>query len=94
MEQVKVNSILVVDDEVTNQKLIRVLLEPEGYVVQVANSGEAALASVAQQMPDLILLDVLMAGINGYEVTRLLKADAKTQSIPIIVDADRKLTQL
>jgi len=85
MEQTKQAAILVVDDDAFNLKLLKIPLAAEGYAVRTAASGEEALASVAEQLPDLILLDVMMPGIDGFEVTRRLKADARTRSIPIIM---------
>ncbi len=61
------------------------LLRPEGYLTRSAASGEEALASVAQQPPDLILLDIMMPGMDGYEVAGTLKADPATANIPIIM---------
>ena len=79
------STILVVDDEIQNRKLIEALLRPEGYITLSAGNGEEALASIAQQTPDLILLDVLMPGMDGYALAEILKADPVTASIPIIM---------
>jgi CheY-like chemotaxis protein len=76
--------ILVVDDNVENLKLLVSLLSGAGYKVRPASSGELALRSVQAKPPTLILLDVLMPDIDGYEVCRRLKADEKTFPIPII----------
>ena len=78
-------SVLVVDDEAQNRKLITVLLGPEGYDTQVACTGPEALAAVAESPPDLILLDVMMPGMDGYQVARILKDDPATAGIPIIM---------
>ncbi|MCY0853113.1 response regulator [Cupriavidus sp. D39] len=78
-------NILIVDDEPENRRLIAAMLKPEGYLTRTAASGAEALALVAQERPDLILLDVLMSGLGGLEVARLLKADPATQAIPIIM---------
>src|SRR3970282_1478191 len=78
-------TILVVDDEIQNRKLLETLLRPEGYLTVTAATGEEALAAVAQHAPDLILLDVMMPGMDGYQVARTLKAGAGTSSIPIIM---------
>lgn len=75
----------MVDDLETNRKLLAGLFSPEWYAVRSAASGEEALAAVAQQLPDLVLLDVLMPGMDGFEVTRRLKADPRTSAIPIIL---------
>jgi diguanylate cyclase (GGDEF)-like protein len=78
-------TILVVDDEPQNLRLLTALLKPEGYIVRTATDGDEALASVAQVEPDLILLDVMMPGKDGYEVARALKSGAATAGIPIIM---------
>jgi signal transduction histidine kinase len=78
-------TILIVDDELLNRKLLETLLHAEGYRTVSATSGEDALACVSHQAPDLILLDVMMPGMNGYQVARTLKADPVTSSIPIIL---------
>jgi len=78
-------TILIVDDELQNRKLLEVLLQPEGYTVLSAASGEEALASIAQHAPDLILLDIMMPGIDGHQVASLLKANPATSNIPIIM---------
>ena len=77
--------ILVVDDEPRNCRLLDALLRPEGYSVVIATTGEQALAAVAAVPPDLILLDVMMPGMDGYEVARTLKSDPATANIPIIM---------
>jgi len=78
-------TILIVDDEPRNCSLLEALLQPQGYRTRTAASGEEALASVAREPPDLILLDVMMPGMNGFEVARVLKTDAATAHIPIII---------
>lgn len=77
--------ILVVDDDRINRTLLTVMLEPEGYVVTTAESGEAALAAIAAAPPDLVLLDVLMPGLDGYAVASQLKRNPLTASIPLIM---------
>ena len=77
-------SVMVVDDAKTNIKVLANALKHD-YKVQVADSGERALAVLAQQsLPDLILLDIMMPNMDGYEVCRLIKNDPKTQAIPVI----------
>jgi len=85
MQQTKQATILMVDDDEFSLKLLNKMLAIEGYAVRTAASGEEALASVAEQLPDLVLLDVMMPGIDGLEVTRRLKADSRTRPIPIIL---------
>ena len=77
--------ILIVDDEAKNRKLLEVMLAPDGFVFLTAASGEEALAIVAVQSPDLILLDVMMPDMDGYEVAARIKANIGTKSIPIIM---------
>jgi CheY-like chemotaxis protein len=77
--------VLIVDDERANRQLLEIMLEPEGYEVATATSGDEALAMVARQAPDLIVLDVMMPGMNGYMVTARLKADPVTRAIPVLV---------
>jgi diguanylate cyclase (GGDEF)-like protein/PAS domain S-box-containing protein len=78
-------TILIVDDELQNRRLLEALLRPEGYLTQCAANGEQALAAIAQHAPDLILLDVMMPGIDGYQLAGMLKANPATSSIPIIM---------
>ncbi len=76
--------ILVVDDVPANLDVLIEILEEEGFRISVATSGERALRVVSQTRPDLILLDVMMPGIDGYETCRMLKAHEKTAGIPVI----------
>ena len=77
--------ILVVDDLTANRELLQALLTDEGYRVTVAADGEEALASIARERPDLILLDILMPKVDGYEVCRRLKADPDTRLVPVVL---------
>jgi signal transduction histidine kinase len=77
--------ILIVDDERRNSELLRVMLAPEGYLLQTAGSGEIALTMVEQEAPDLILLDVMMPGMDGYQVVGKIKANPATNNIPVIM---------
>jgi len=91
--------ILVVDDEDRNRRLLAAMLEAEGYVVLEAANGERALELALQSPPDLILLDIMMPGMDGYEVARALKADTATQAIPVVMvtaldDRDSRLRGL
>ncbi|MEO8158745.1 MAG: EAL domain-containing protein [Betaproteobacteria bacterium] len=78
-------TILIVDDEPQNCKLLAALLRPEGYLTTSVANGEEALASIARQAPDLILLDIMLPGMDGYQVASQVKATAATSSIPIIM---------
>jgi cyclic di-GMP phosphodiesterase len=77
--------ILVVDDEAPNVKVFSRLMSRLGYEVLTATSGELALQSVTRDRPDLVLLDVNMDGIDGFEVCRRLKSDTRTRLIPIVL---------
>lgn len=79
------SNVLVVDDDPVNRHLVSDVLRQEGYRVNEAESGEVALASVKRSQPDIILLDVMMPGINGFDVARMLKSDPVSQGIPIII---------
>ncbi|HVZ45115.1 MAG TPA: response regulator transcription factor [Ramlibacter sp.] len=76
--------VLVVDDVPDNVSLLHDALDASGYTVLVATSGEAALQRAAQASPDIMLLDAMMPGIDGFEVARRMKADAATSHVPII----------
>ena len=77
--------ILIVDDDRDSLKLIGLMLQRRGYEIVAAQSGTQALAKVESDMPDLIILDVMMPDLDGYEVCRSLRADPKTASTPIIM---------
>ncbi len=77
--------ILVVDDIPQNVKLLADLLGFKGYAVVTASNGEEALARVAAEKPDLVLLDVMMPGMSGYDVCRRLRADPETALLPIVL---------
>lgn len=76
--------VLIVDDVPDNLAVLHDALDESGYTVLVATSGEQALQRAAQAKPDIILLDAMMPGIDGFEVARRLKADAATAHIPIV----------
>lgn len=78
-------TILVVDDEPTIRALLRALLRGEADVILEAATGDEAEAIAARELPDLILLDVMLPGHDGYEVCRRLKADPATRHIPVIL---------
>ena len=77
--------ILLVDDQSQNLELLEAFLVPQGYVIITASSGEEAMGKISANQVDLVLLDVRMAGIDGFEVTRRIRQDAVHQLIPIIL---------
>lgn len=76
--------ILLVDDTPDNLRLLSAMLSDQGYDVRSVKNGSAALMGIQAQAPDLVLLDITMPGMNGYEVCERLKANADTQEIPVI----------
>jgi two-component system cell cycle response regulator DivK len=76
--------ILVVEDQADNRQIIRDMLTPTDYEISEAENGEEALAAIAKQRPDLILMDIQLPIMDGYEATRRIKADATLRPIPII----------
>ncbi|MBI4661837.1 MAG: AAA-like domain-containing protein [Verrucomicrobia bacterium] len=87
--------VLVVDDIAENRRVLTQTLESEGYKVSAAPSGEVALKIAERDVPDLILLDLLMPGINGFETCRRLKATEATRDVPVIfITANDELESL
>ncbi|MCL2244066.1 MAG: response regulator [Treponema sp.] len=84
MENTGKNNILIVDDEKSNLEILRNILSPE-YAVYMTKSGYAAIEMAVEQMPDLILLDIIMPDMNGFDVLRALKESQKTRHIPVII---------
>jgi adenylate cyclase len=78
-------TVLVVDDNLANIKLLEAVLTPRGYTVVTADSGSEALAKVRSERPDLILLDIVMPGMDGYTVCQQLRADPATRLLPVVM---------
>jgi CheY-like chemotaxis protein len=81
----QVKRILVVDDTADNLFLIETILQAEGYQVEVADNGQDALSMIEALPPDLLLLDVMMPGMHGYEVVRCVRQNSNLPFIPIIL---------
>lgn len=77
--------ILIVDDTPKNIKLLEAVLIPRGYALAAATSGPEALEKVASERPDLVLLDIVMPGMDGYEVCRRLREDPATHLLPVVM---------
>jgi DNA-binding response OmpR family regulator len=77
--------VLIVDDKRDNRTVLELMLQEEGYTLLSAESGEQALAMVASDPPDLVLLDVMMPGIDGFEVAASLARGSGTRKIPVII---------
>jgi twitching motility two-component system response regulator PilH len=77
--------VLVVDDSPTETRILATLLTKAGYQVEIANNGEEGVAAAQRIHPDVILMDVIMPILNGFQATRMLRSDATTAEIPIIM---------
>jgi twitching motility two-component system response regulator PilH len=80
-----VKKILVVDDSPTERHFLTEMLAKAGYSVIIADSGEQAIEVAKKEIPDLILMDVVMPGMNGYQVTRTITREELTRHIPVIM---------
>lgn len=83
--------ILVIDDEEDIRALMKLILEAAGFQVTLAHNGQEGLAAIATHGADLVVLDILLPDLNGWEICRRLKADPATQQIPIIILTVRSL---
>ena len=77
--------ILVIDDKDSNRKLLEVFVQADGYQTVAATDGETGIAMAISEQPNVILLDLMMPGLDGFEVVRRLKSNPETASIPVIV---------
>src|SRR4051794_23284358 len=77
--------VLVVDDNAANIRLLEAILTSHGYTVSSASDGATALSDIAANPPDLVLLDIQMPGVDGFEVCHRLRADEATTALPIIM---------
>ena len=80
-----IRKIMVVDDSPTERAFMEGLLKKQGYQVLVVDSGEVAIERAKTDQPDLILMDVVMPGLNGFQATRAISRDPDTRAIPIIL---------
>jgi twitching motility two-component system response regulator PilH len=77
--------VLVIDDSPTEVHVLQTLLEKNGYEVVVANSGEEGIVVAKETLPDVVLMDVVMPGMNGFQATRQLSRQEETASTPVII---------
>ena len=84
------NKILIVEDEESLLKLESILLTSKGYDVRGVANGQAALDALAEELADLVLLDIMLPEIDGFEVCRRIKSDAATRHIPVIMLTAKK----
>lgn len=79
------NSILIVDDTPANIDLLQAVLESRSYTVKTATSGAQALAAIKESTPDLVVLDVMMPEMSGYEVCQAIRQDPATLLLPVVM---------
>ena len=84
-----IKNILVVEDSATDRHFLSDMLAKNGYNVSTAESAEEAFAKIKQSQPDLVLMDVILPGQNGYQATRMLARDGVTSHIPVIICTTR-----
>ncbi len=77
--------ILIIDDSPTEVHVFKTMLEKHGYSVSVAFSGEEGIKKIHKKMPDLVLMDIVMPGLNGFQATRQLSREPETASIPVVI---------
>jgi twitching motility two-component system response regulator PilH len=80
-----IKTILIVDDSPTERHFLNDLLTRAGYDVIASDNGEDAIEKAKRQKPDLILMDIVMPGLNGFQATRAISRDPETKSIPVII---------
>jgi twitching motility two-component system response regulator PilH len=81
----RINAVLIVDDSPTEIFKISQILNKSGYEVLTADSGEKGIELAKQEMPDVVLMDIVMPGLNGFQATRQLSRDPETSGIPVII---------
>ncbi len=86
------STVLVVDDEAVNRQWLTRILEPAGFKVEVASGGQQAIDMAKASPPDLVLLDLMMPGVTGFDVVEALRTDQRTQETPIMILTARHLT--
>lgn len=84
------STVLVVEDDLTQQHMLSMLLKRIGLTVILAKDGVEAFEKLETCSPELVILDIIMPRMNGYEVCRRLKADAKTQTLPVVMCSAKK----
>ena len=80
-----IKNVLIVDDSATDTHLLTGLLKKNGYTVLTATTGEEGVAKAKKEKPDLILMDIVMPGMSGFEATRSISKDPETAKIPVII---------
>ena len=86
-----VRKILIVDDSATNRHALTEMLRKHGYQCSVAESGKEAVAKAKAEKPDMILMDVVMPDMDGFQATRMITRDEETKNIPVILCTSKNL---
>ena len=87
------HTVVAIDDDPLAIELVRVSLEPEGWTVLGAATGQEGLALIRERQPSAVLLDLLMPGMDGFEVVKALRADPDTKSVPVVILTSKSMTQ-
>jgi CheY-like chemotaxis protein len=87
------HTVVAIDDDSLAIELVRASLEPEGWTVLGAATGQEGLALVRERQPCAVLLDLLMPGMDGFEVVEALRADPDTKSVPVVILTSKSMTQ-
>ncbi len=87
-----IKKILVVDDSATDRFYLTEILQGAGFEVSTAENGDECLVKVKENMPDLVVMDVIMPGLNGFQATRALSKNAETAHIPVIMCTGKEVT--
>lgn len=87
------HNILVVDDDPAVQRVLVQALELEGHRVTTADDGEQALSAIATELPDIVVLDVMMPKVHGFEVLRRIREDERTRTLPVILLTAKSATE-
>lgn len=90
MEEQQKKTILIIDDSSTNNLLFQSILEENGFEVIVSTTGKAGLAAMQKNKADLVLLDVMMPGLDGFDVLKEIKEDENNQSVPVLMLTAKK----
>lgn len=89
----EINKILIIDDEEPIVRLLKTILTVYGYECDASLSSEEGWSKIQEELPDLVVLDIAMPGMDGYEVCRLMKANEKTKHIPVLIITALSLIQ-
>jgi DNA-binding response OmpR family regulator len=93
MTEPKAKRILIIEDNLAFLKMLKMRLDSKGYVIQTANDGLAGLDAVRKFNPDLVITDIMLPGLDGHKISRMIKFDKNFKHIPVIVLTSRDLDE-